>query len=66
MREHDDVALKDYTFTMAEEVREKIKHVDNLHELISEESVVDLHRVDVTDELGNLAATVTVTGCHIR
>ena len=49
MREHDDVALKDYTFTMAEEVREKIKHVDNLHELISEESVVDLHRVDVTD-----------------
>ena len=23
MREHDDVALMDYTFTMAEEVREK-------------------------------------------
>ena len=49
MREHDDVALKDYTFTMAEEVREKIQSVDNLHELISEESVEDLRRVDVTD-----------------
>ena len=24
------------------------------------------YRVDVTDELGNLTATVTVTGCHIR
>ena len=24
------------------------------------------YRVDVTDELGNLAATVTTTGCHIR
>ena len=24
------------------------------------------YRVDVTDELGNLAATATVTGCHIR
>ena len=23
------------------------------------------YRVDVTDELGNLAATVTVTGCHV-
>ena len=49
MREHDDVALKDYTFTMAEEVREKIQSADNLHELISEESVEDLRRVDVTD-----------------
>ena len=49
MREHDEVALKDYTFTMAEEVREKIQRVDNLHELISEESVEDLRRVDMTD-----------------
>lgn len=24
------------------------------------------YRVDVTDELGNLTATVTVTGCHVR
>ena len=24
------------------------------------------YRVDVSDDLGNLAATVTVTGCHIR
>ena len=24
------------------------------------------YRVDVTDELGNLAAIATVTGCHIR
>ena len=24
------------------------------------------YRVDVTDELGNLAATMTATGCHIR
>ena len=24
------------------------------------------YRVDVTDELGNLAATVTATGCHVR
>lgn len=23
------------------------------------------YRVDVTDDLGNLAATVTVTGCHV-
>lgn len=45
---HDDAALKDYTFTMAEEVREKIQSVDNLHELISEESVEDLHRVEVS------------------
>ena len=49
MREHDDVALKDYTFTMADEVREKIQSVENLHELITEESVEDLHRVDVTN-----------------
>ena len=49
MREHDDVALKDYTFTMADEVREKIQSVENLHELISEESVEDLHKVDVSD-----------------
>ena len=49
MHEHDEVALKDYTFTMADEVREKIQRVDNLHELISEESVEDLRRVDVTD-----------------
>lgn len=49
MREHNDLALKDYTFTMADEVRAKIQSVDNLHELISEESVEDLHRVDLTD-----------------
>ncbi|MBQ8769170.1 MAG: PaaI family thioesterase [Oscillospiraceae bacterium] len=24
------------------------------------------YRVDVTDDLGNLTATVTVTGCHVR
>lgn len=24
------------------------------------------YRVDVTDELGNLAATVTTTGCHVK
>ena len=24
------------------------------------------YRVDVTDELGNLAVTVTTTGCHLR
>lgn len=47
MLERDDVALEDYTFTMADEVREKIQSVDNLHELISEESVEDLHRVDL-------------------
>ena len=49
VREHNDLALKDYTFTMADEVRAKIQSVDNLHELISEESVEDLHRVDLTD-----------------
>ena len=25
-----------------------------------------LYRVDVTDELGNLTATVTTTGCHVK
>lgn len=48
MLERDDVALEDYTFTMADEVREKIRSVDNLHELISEKSVEDLHKVDVS------------------
>ena len=24
------------------------------------------YRVDVTDELGNLTATITATGCHVR
>ena len=32
---------------------------------VKNEKTTACYRVDVTDELGKLTATVTVTGCHI-
>ena len=34
-------------------------------ECVKEGRTTVCYRVDVTDDLGNLAATVTVTGCHV-
>ena len=43
-----DSIQEEYTFEITQEVREKIMQTENLHELISETSVQDLERVDVT------------------
>lgn len=39
--------MQDYTFDLSQEVRNKIENADNLHRLISEETVQDLKRVYV-------------------
>lgn len=43
-----DIDQNDYAFEAAQEVRDVIEKTENLHELIMEEKVRDLHYVDVT------------------
>ena len=42
-----DVAQEEYTFETSQEVRDKMEQAESLHELISENSVRDLERVEI-------------------
>lgn len=51
MKSIENVYHDEYTFEVAPEVLEKIQQADSLHEQISEESVRDLARVDISGRI---------------